>query len=172
MIPQILDIAIRSTVVYLAIVVGLKLLGKKHIAQLSILDFVLVLLISNAVQNAMVGNDNSLTGGLVAAATLIIMNYVFSWVLFRFRRTGKLFEGTPTLLIHNGEIIREHLEQEKITEEELEGVIREHGLEHSSKVKSAVMELDGTISVIPRDTNEKRIETFKHRRLKFQQMKS
>ena len=171
MITQFLEIAMRSTVVYVAIVVGLRLLGKKHLAQLSILDFVLVLLISNAVQNAMVGNDNSLAGGLIAAAALIIVNYVLSWLLYRFRSTERLFEGTPTLLIHNGEIVRTHLEKEKITVEELEGIIREHGLEHSSKVKSAVMELDGTISVIPKDSPEHRIETFKHRKLKFQQRK-
>jgi uncharacterized membrane protein YcaP (DUF421 family) len=169
--PQVVDIAVRSAVVYLAIIVGLRLLGKKHMAQLSIPDFVLVLLISNAVQNAMVGNDVTLTGGLIAAATLIIVNYLLSWVLYRFRKTDTVLEGTPTLLIHHGRMIREHLEREKITVAELEGIIREHGLEDSSKVKSAVMEVDGTISVVPRDAREHRIETFKDRKLNSHQKK-
>jgi uncharacterized membrane protein YcaP (DUF421 family) len=171
MMPLFVDIAVRSAVVYLAIIVGLRLLGKKHMAQLSIPDFVLVLLISNAVQNAMVGNDTSLTGGLIAAATLIVVNYLLSWLLYRFRKSDKVFEGTPTLLIHNGQMINEHLAQEKITVDELEGIIREHGLEDSSKVKNAVMEVDGTISVIPKDSQEHRIEIFKHRKQKFQQKK-
>jgi uncharacterized membrane protein YcaP (DUF421 family) len=174
MIPAPYDIIVRSAVVYVAIVVGLRLLGKRHMAQLSILDFVLILLISNAVQNAMVGNDNSLGGGLLAAATLIIVNFALSFILYRFRSTEKLFEGTPTLLIHDGKIIHEHLAKERITEAELEGSIREHGLDDSTKVKSAIMELDGTISVVPKESTsppETRIETFKHRKLKYQQRK-
>ncbi len=170
--PQILDIALRSAAVYLAILVGLRVLGKSHLAQLSIIDFVLVLLISNAVQNAMVGNDNSLLGGLIAAGTLIAVNYVLSFILYRFRRTETVLEGTPTLLIHNGKIISRHLEQERISVDELERAIREHGLEHSSQVKSAVMELDGTISMIAKAEQEKRIENFKRRKLKFQQRKT
>ena len=172
MISQFLDIAFRSTVIYVAVLIGLRLLGKSHVAQLSIIDFVLVLLISNAVQNAMVGNDNSLEGGLIAGGTLIMVNYILSFALYRFRHAERLLEGAPTLLIHNGKILQRHLQEEKITVEELERVIREHGLEHSSQVKSAVMESDGTVSVIPKAEQETRIETFKHRRTKFQQRKA
>lgn len=172
MIAHSVDIIVRSGLVYLAILVGLRLRGKSHVAQLSILDFVLVLLISNAVQNSMVGDDTSMQGGLIAAGTLIAVNYILSFFFYRFRRAGTFLEGTPTVLIHNGEIVRQHLEQEKITIEELERVIREHGLEHSSKVKSAIMESDGTISIIPKGEQEKRIETFKHRRMKSQHRKA
>lgn len=171
MATQLLDIALRSAAMYIVILLGLRLLGKSHLAQLSMPDFVFVLLISNAVQNAMVGNDSSLIGGIVAASTLLLLNYLLTLLQFRFRRANVLIGGTPTLLIHEGEVIREHLEHEKITVDELTRVIREHGIEQISDVKNAVMEVDGTISVIPRGDQEKRIETFKHHRTKYQQRK-
>jgi uncharacterized membrane protein YcaP (DUF421 family) len=164
-----LNIALRSGIVYVVVLVGLRLLGKRHVAQLSILDFVLILLISNAVQNAMVGEDTSLAGGIVAAVTLLALNYLFSTLLYRSRKAELILEGTPTLLVHDGQAILPHLAHERLTEEELLRVVREHGIEHLSEVKTAVMELDGTISVIPRSGAERRIETFKHRRSRLQQ---
>src|SRR5690349_10987159 len=128
MLTTFLDIVLRSGVIYIIVLLGLRLLGKSHMGQLSILDFVLILLISNAVQNAMVGNDSSLPGGIIAAGTLLLMNYVFTLFRMRFRKAGQLFEGNPTLLIHNGQIIRDHLDKEQLTVDELERVIREHGL--------------------------------------------
>src|SRR5579862_4358917 len=169
MIPGFLNIVLRSAVIYLVVVIGLRLTGKRHLAQMSILDFVLILLISNAVQNAMVGNDNSLLGGIIAAGTLLILNQILSFILYRSGYAEKLFQGTPTLLVHDGNIIKQGLGMEKITAEELERVVREHGIETVSKVKTAIMELDGTISVVGTDHSEHRIETFKHRRMKFQQ---
>ena len=172
MVNTLLNIALRSAVVFAVILVGLRLLGKRHVAQLSIVDLVLILLISNAVQNAMVGDDTSLLGGIVAAVTLLIVSYVFTIILVRSRGAEKLFEGTPTLLVHDGKVIAKHLEQENITEEELKRVIREHGIENVAEVKTAVMESDGTISVIPKIGEDKRIEVFKHRRTKYQQRKT
>ncbi len=171
MLNTILDIVLRSAVVFIVVLAGLRLLGKRHVAQLSIVDLVLILLISNAVQNAMVGSDVSLIGGIVAAVTLMVMSYLITLILYRVRGAEKFFEGTPTLLIHNGRMIREHLEKEKITEEELERVIREHGIEGVTDVKAAVMEPDGTVSVIQKVPGETRIETFKHRKTKYQQRK-
>jgi len=168
----ILEIAIRSAVIYLVVLIGLRLLGKRHVAQLSIIDFVLVLLISNAVQNAMVGSDSSIQGGIVAAVTLIVLNYIITYISYKFKKVDVLLEGNPTLLIHNGIALLGNLKQEKITEEELEQVIREHGIEKISEVKMAILELDGTVSVISKITDERRIETFKHRRLKYQQKKN
>ncbi len=168
MLSSILDIAARSAIIYIVVVVGLRLLGKRHVAQLSLIDFVLILLISNAVQNAMVGNDSSLLGGVVAAVTLLLLNVAFSTVLYRWTRLDALLEGNPTLLVHNGRAIRKHLEQERITEEELERAIREHGIGTIGEVRNAVMELDGSISVVPRTGEEKHIETFKHRRTRYQ----
>ncbi len=166
-----LDIVLRSAVIYIVVIVGLRLLGKKHVAQLTIVDLVLILLISNAVQNAMVGDDTSLIGGVIAAVTLLAVNAVLTYVLYRYRPADMLLEGTPTLLVHNGDALRAHLAQEKITEEELERVIREHGIGSIREVKSAVMEVDGSISVVPRTGQERTIENFKHRRPKFQPRK-
>jgi uncharacterized membrane protein YcaP (DUF421 family) len=165
------DVMLRSSAVYLVVILGLRLLGKKHVAQLSIIDLVLILLISNAVQNAMVGDDSSLLGGIVAAATLLVLNYLLTIVLYRSRWTDTLFEGTPTLLVHDGNVVLPHLKQEQITMEELERVIREHGIDSLREVKTAVMEVDGTISVVPRTGQERRIENFKHRRPKSQPRK-
>lgn len=172
MISTIADIALRSSVVYLIILAGLRLLGKSHMSQLSIIDFVLVLLLSNAVQNAMVGNDSSLLGGVAAAATLIALNYLLTAILFRFRKADAVLEGTPTLLIHKGVVIQQHLDKEKITLDELKRVVREHGIEHLAEIKTAIMELDGTISVIPKNAPEQKIESFKQHRMKFQQKKT
>jgi uncharacterized membrane protein YcaP (DUF421 family) len=172
MTTNILDIVLRSAVVFAVVLIGLRLLGKRHVAQLSLVDLVLILLISNAVQNAMVGNDNSLLGGIIAAITLLVMSYFFTLILYRSRRAEHLFEGTPTLLIHNGKVIHKHLQQEKITEDELERAVREHGVENIRHVKNAVMEADGTISVIPMDGAEKHIDTFRHRRMKYQQKRT
>ncbi len=119
----------------------------------------------------MVGPDVTLLGGIAAAVTLLVLSYVFTLILYRSRRAERFFEGTPTLLIHNGKVIPRHLDQEKITEEELERVIREHGIESVHDVKNAVMEADGTVSVIQKTGGEKHIETFKHRRTKYQQRK-
>lgn len=165
------DIIVRSSAVYLVVILGLRLLGKKHVAQLSIIDLVLILLISNAVQNAMVGDDSSLLGGIVAAATLLALNYLMTILLYRSRKADTLFEGTPTLLVHNGAVIPAHLISEQITEEELERVVREHGIDSLREVKTAVMEVDGTISVVPRTGDERQIENFKHRRPKSQPRK-
>src|SRR5215831_8086393 len=98
MIQSILDIVIRSAVIYLVVLVGLRLLGKSHIGQLSIFDFVLILLISNAVQNAMVGNDSSITGGIVAAGTLLALNFIITTLRVRYQKVDRIFEGDPTLL--------------------------------------------------------------------------
>ncbi len=171
MILHLLDIVLRSGTIYVIVIIGLRLLGKKHVAQLSIVDLVLILLISNAVQNAMVGDDSSLIGGIIAAATLLIINYFLSITLYRSRVADLYFEGTPTLLVHNGAMIATHLAAEKITVEELERVIREHGIDGIREVKSAIMEVDGTISVVPKNGGDRIIENFKHRRPKSQPRK-
>jgi len=171
MTTNLFDIVLRSSIVYIVILLGLRLLGKKHVAQLSTIDLVLILLISNSVQNAMVGNDSSLLGGIIAAATLLILNFILTKVFFRYRGVETLLEGVPTLLIHAGSVVQSHLQSESITEEELERAVREHGIESIRDVKTAIMESDGTISVIPKAGEERRIETFRHRRMKYRMRK-
>src|SRR3990172_8621356 len=116
-----LEIALRSAIIYLVVLVGIRLSGKREVGQMTPFDLVLLLLIANAVQNAMTGPDTSVTGGLVA---------------------------TPTLLIHSGKIIKKNLAKEKITTEALYQALREHGLEKIEEVKLAILEIDGTISVL------------------------
>ncbi len=143
------EIILRSSVVYLAILIGFRIAGKRHISQLSLVDFALVLLVSNAVQNAMVGNDTSLTGGLFAAATLICINLLLTRFVFKSNRFGKALQGEARLLIHNGIAIQHNLDIEEISQDELEESIREHGIETIAEVKVAVIELDGSISIVP-----------------------
>lgn len=146
--PEWLDVTARSAVVYLALLVGLRLAGKRHAGQLSPHDFVLILLVSNAVQNAMVGNNVSLTGGLTAAATLICINVLITRFVLHQQRWVRYLAGRPTLLIHNGQVLHEALDREGILLDELQAQIRGHGFEGPHQVKSAVEECDGSISVI------------------------
>src|SRR4051812_38534165 len=100
-----LEIAIRSSIVYLVILIGFRLAGKRHISQLSILDFALVLLVSNAVQNAMVGNDTTVVGGVIAALTLLAINVILTRILFNRQGVAHLLSGEPRLLVRNGRFI-------------------------------------------------------------------
>jgi len=150
--PVLANTLFRSVAVYLAVVIALRLAGKRHVGQLSIVDFVLVLLVSNAVQNAMVGSDTSLAGGLVAALTLIAVNWVLTRVALKSVRLGSAIEGEPTLLVRNGQVLDQHLLREGIRPQELEAAIREHGFEDFRKCRSVIEEIDGSISVVPYDT--------------------
>jgi uncharacterized membrane protein YcaP (DUF421 family) len=142
-------IVVRSTVVYLVIIAGFRLAGKRHISQLSLVDFALILLVSNAVQNAMVGSDTSLLGGIVAAITLILINVILTKFLFRESKLGRFITGEPRLLVRNGNYIMSNLQREEIRPEELDEQIREHGFSDISEVKTAILEMDGSISVLP-----------------------
>lgn len=143
-----LDIILRSTAVYVFMLIAIRLTGKKELSQLNTVDVVLILLISNAVQNAMVGSDSSLLGGLVAAAVLFLLNYVLKRSLFKSKRLRDMLLEKPEILIHNGKLDFEILHKLGITNEELDEAIREHGVERHQDVKLAMLEVDGNISVI------------------------
>ena len=161
-----LVIILRTAIVYLAIMIGLRLTGKRQLGQLNLFDFVLILTISNAVQNAMVGSDSSVTGGLMAAATLFLLNGVFSYFRQRSRRFRKALEGTPTLLVVHGKEIPEHMQKEGIDHDELVAALREHGVDRVSDARIVVLELDGTISVVPMESEIHRgrrpVKFFRH----------
>ena len=146
-----LNIAGRSVAVYVFILFAIRFFGKKELSQLSTSDLVLILLISNAVQNAMVGSDNSLGGGLVAALTLFGVNYIVKLVMYKNKNATKLIEGDSKILIYKGLINEETISDEKITHEELEAVVREHGVINSAEVELAVLERDGNISVVSKE---------------------
>ncbi len=164
---SLVGIVVRSTTVYLVILLGFRIAGKRHISQLSLIDFALILLVSNAVQNAMVGNDTSLIGGIIAAGTLILLNVIITKVLFRETKLGRFITGEPRLLVRNGQFVMSNLLKESIRPEELDEQIREHGFADVSEVQSAILEIDGSISVLPYDKagkhNERKMPFIRRR---------
>lgn len=144
-----LEIIIRTLAVYLIILIGLRLSGKREIGQMTVFDLVVLLLVSNAVQNAMIGPDTSLIGGVLAAIVLLVANALIARLSLRWPRLRRLVEGTPTLLVLHGELIPKHMHQEGIDKDTLLAALREHGVAEISEVEMAVLEIDGTISVVP-----------------------
>lgn len=158
-----LDIVLRSLAVYAFMLAAIRLTGKKELSQLNTTDVVLILLISNAVQNAMVGNNTSLTGGLAAAAVLFALNFALKKLMFKSKRLRDLISEHPEILIRNGKLNFGMLSKLNITNEELEEAMREHGVEKYKEVKLAIMEVDGNISIITGDEHLKQ-SVYKRKR--------
>jgi uncharacterized membrane protein YcaP (DUF421 family) len=142
-------------------VIALRIFGKKQLSQLNTADVILILLISNSVQNAMVGNNTSLYGGIVAALALFVVNFVFKKVMAKSIFIRNLVQDTPEILIHNGKIAFATIAKLGITNDELLEAMREHGVEYYKDVKLAMFEIDGSISIISgtdnlRQTHHKR----------------
>jgi uncharacterized membrane protein YcaP (DUF421 family) len=154
-------IIISTVVVYLFIVVAIRLFGKKELAQLSVVDLVFILLLSNAVQNAMVGPDSSLMGGLVAASVLFVINFILKYLLYRFPKFSKAVQGEAILLIYRGTLMHGNIEKARLTLDEVHEAIREHGVPSVERVDLAVLEIDGNISVL---SDEYRKQTSRKRR--------
>jgi uncharacterized membrane protein YcaP (DUF421 family) len=165
---SLLEVVIRTGVIYLFVLVGVRLSGKREVGQMTPFDLTLLLLLSNAVQNAMVGPDNSLVGGVVAAATLLTLNYFVAELSGANRRFRKFVQGSPTLLVHNGEVISAHMAREHVTVDELERSLREHGISCIPEVALAVLEVDGSISILKYDDVPAQVASG-HPRLKFLQ---
>jgi uncharacterized membrane protein YcaP (DUF421 family) len=141
----------RAALVYVAVLIGLRLTGKRQIGQMAPFDLVLILLIANAVQNAMVGSDTSLVGGLLAAGVLLGLNLAVSRLNQVFPVFRRLAEGGPVVLVSQGVVNERALRREAIDENELEQAVREHGVGELEDVEMAVLEVDGSISVVPKD---------------------
>jgi len=146
---------LRSVVIYVFFVLVFRLMGKRQVGQLTPFDLIVLLIISNVVQNAVIGNDNSLGGGLLGALTIFALNYTFVEVTYRSKRLRHFLEPYPTILIHDGRIIEEHLHRERISRDDLHGALRRAGLVDASEVRVAVLEANGGISVIPWRTEAK-----------------
>jgi uncharacterized membrane protein YcaP (DUF421 family) len=142
-------IAAKTALIYLFLVAGLRLLGKRELGQMSLYDFVMIVVLGNAVQNAMLGNDTTLGGGLVAAGVLLILNRAVNEAVARSKRAEHLLVGEPVLLLHDGTVLPEAMRRQGITLEQLEAALREHGMESPTEAALAVLEVDGTISVVP-----------------------
>ncbi|MFI0426479.1 MAG: DUF421 domain-containing protein [Flavobacterium sp.] len=150
-----IDIVLRSIAVYFFMIAALRVFGKKELSQLNTADVILILLISNSVQNAMVGNNSSLTGGLVAALILFILNYLLKKIMFTSKFFRQLIQSKPEILIHNGKIEFSSLSRLGITSDEMQEAMREHGIEYYKDVKLAMLEIDGNISIISGNENIK-----------------
>ena len=145
----VIEKVVRTVVVYAFLLLGLRLAGKRELTQLNPFDLVVLLLLSNTVQNAIIGEDNSLAGGILGAAILLLLNGVLVRLLFRW---GKLdaIEGRPDVLIRNGHVVRHHLDRELITLAELEAAARRQGLESLAHVKHCRLETGGALTFIPK----------------------
>ena len=164
-----LKIVLSSVAVYLFIIIAIRLFGKKELAQLSIIDLTFILLISYSVQNAMVGSDSTLAGGLVAASSLFIVNYLFKYLLYRFPKLSNIVQGADLLLIYKGQLNEPNMAKARITREEIVEAVREHGVSEIREVDLAVLETDGNISII---SNEYKHHTIRKRKGRDKVMKS
>lgn len=139
----------KTLVVYVALVAGLRLLGKRELGQMNIYDLVMIVVLGNAVQNAMMNNDNTLGGGIIASVTLLSANRALNTFVRRSKRLEHLLVGEPTVLVSEGKPIMKAMVREGVTLEQLHAAFREHGLERIEDAHTAILEVDGTISVVP-----------------------
>ena len=160
-----LEIAARTSVIYVLVLIGIRLTGKREVGQMTPFDLTLLLLLSNSVQNAMTGPDTSLLGGVVAACVLLVLNYLLAEVSGINRRFRGVIQGSPTLLIHNGQLIAAHCAKEHVSVDEVQRALREHGVAEVNEVALAVLEVDGSISVLKYDDVPGHLKP--QRRLKF-----
>jgi len=143
----IVEIVLRAAVVYAVLFLLLRFGGKKHVGDLAPFDLVVLLILSETVQGALIADDNSLVGGLIAAATLIALGHVVGYLSWRSKQMERFFEGTPRVLVRNGRVLKETLAKEQVTHSELIEALRREGCTSLKKVRFAVLENDGTITV-------------------------
>ena len=148
--PHWWDFLIRATVVYVFLLVLLRLTGKRQVGQMAPFDLVLLLILSNAVQNSMNGGDNSVTGGLILASTLVALNWIVACLTYRSKRIDAWVEGRPVFLVHDGRVNHEALDSLKMTIHERNAALRAEGCAGPEEVRFAVLENNGHVTVIPK----------------------
>ena len=162
---NLLELVARGVVIYAALLIALRVFGKREVGQFTLYDLVFILLVANALQPAMTGPDSSVTGGLVLIVALVAANWVVGR-LDRLPTVHRLFTPTPSVIIRDGAYITPVMEREGVTEDECEMAIREHGLSGARDVKLGVLEADGTISVVPKDSvvhkSKRRVRYIRH----------
>lgn len=144
---------IRSLIVYVFLLVMFRVLGKRQVGQMTPFDLIVLLIVSNVLQNAMIGPDNSILGGLIGATTILAANWMVSRAAFSNRLFERAVEGVPTLLVHQGVPIEANLRHENISREDLLGTLRSQGIFSLSEVNAAVLETSGKVSVLRRAPN-------------------
>jgi uncharacterized membrane protein YcaP (DUF421 family) len=158
----ILEKILRPVVVYAFLVISLRLSGKRELVQLNPFDLVVLLTLSNTVQNAIIGDDNSVTGGIIGATSLLAINYLVVRFLYNHRKLDQLVEGKADVLIENGKVRTEHLKRELITMQQLSAAARKQGFDDLSEVQQCVLEPGGTLTFIARKPDT---EDVRHREL-------
>src|SRR5258707_12007753 len=153
---------LRPIIVYIFLIVGLRLSGKRELAQLNPFDLIVLLTLSNTVQNAIIGNDNSVSGGLIGAAALLAVNYLVVRFLYDHRKIDQLVEGRADILIEDGKVHEQRLKLELITKEELAAAARKQGFDSLSEVRQCVLEPGGTLSFTARKPDT---EDIRHQEL-------
>ncbi len=151
---DLLSVALRTAIVYVVLVVFFRVVGKREAGQLSTLDLIVLLVIANAVQNAMVGENVTLIGGLLAAAVILALDWALHMLNDRFPRLRKVVEGEPVLLVRDGEILHDRLSSQDLTVRELAIALRQNGLLTVAEARFVYLETNGQISVIPRHSGE------------------
>jgi uncharacterized membrane protein YcaP (DUF421 family) len=152
------QVAVRTVIVYVVLVIGLRLFGKRQIGQMTAFDLVVLLLISNAVQNAMTGPNTTVWGGLIAAVTLLLVNFLVVLLVRYIPGLRSMLRGEPTILVSQGKVIQHNLSQEEVDLDEILMAAREHGLSELSEVELAMLEIDGSISIIPYSDHHIRVK--------------
>jgi len=153
-------LVIRAVIIYVVFFIGLRLFGKRELGQFTTFDLVLVLLVANALQPAITGPDNSVTGGIIIITILLVFNRMVAVVRNRWPWFDALIDPPPTVVVQDGEISKPALEKEGLSDTDVEMAIREHGIDKLSDVKQAVLENDGSISVVTQGSGER----FRRRR--------
>ena len=143
----ILEKVLRPIIVYLCLIVFLRLFGKRELAQLNPFDLVVLLSLSNTVQNAMIGDDNSVSGGVIGAFSLLAINWLLMWVLYRTPKVVTTLQGSATVLVRNGVVLEDALKKETLTHEELISVLNKNGFNNPADVEECVLEPNGTFFV-------------------------
>jgi uncharacterized membrane protein YcaP (DUF421 family) len=152
------EFIVRAIVVYVFLLVILRITGKRQVGQLAPFDLVLLLVLSNAVQNSMNGGDNSVTGGVILASTLVALNYIVAFATYRSKTLERIIEGRPVLLIHNGHVDWKALASVQMTMHELQSSLRANGCGNPEEVHIAILENNGHVTVVrlPEGEKEKR----------------
>jgi uncharacterized membrane protein YcaP (DUF421 family) len=141
---------LRSVAVYGFLLVAFRVAGKRQLGQMTAFDLIVLLIISNVLQNAAIGNDNSLGGGLLGATVIILLNLLIAWMTFRHKRLERIVEDSPTILVKHGHVLRANLARELMSMAELRASLRKEGVATMSEVRYAILEEDGHVTVIPR----------------------
>jgi uncharacterized membrane protein YcaP (DUF421 family) len=149
------NLVIRAVIIYIAFFIGLRLFGKRELGQFTTFDLVLVLLVANTLQPAITGPDNSVTGGVIIIAVLLLFNRGVAMIRSRWPWFDALIEPPPTVVVEDGQISKPALEKEGLSQADVEMAIREHGVDKLSEVKQAVLENDGSISVVTKGSGER-----------------